>query len=68
MPQWDKIKFNYDATCAGCKAALFSSTFYYKKTFIWNINYGEIVCLSEFTWVSQVHLRVIQTWKLIDNA
>lgn len=64
MPQWDKIKFNYEATCAGCKAALF----YYKKTFIWNINYGEIACLSEFTWVSQVHLRVLQTWKLIDNA
>lgn len=68
MPQWDKIKFNYDVTCAGCKVALFSRISYYEKMFIWYINYGQIVCFNEFTLVSQVHLRVIQTWKLIDNA
>ena len=64
----DKIKFNYDATCAGCKAVLFSNTFYYERTFIWNINYGEIVCFNELTWVRQALLRVIQTWKQIDTV
>lgn len=35
---------------------------------IWNINYREIVCFNEFAWVSEVHVRVIQTGKQIDTA
>lgn len=68
MPRWDKIKFNYDASSAGCKAVLFSNTFYYERTFIWNINYGERVRFNELTWVRQALLRVIQTWKQIDTV
>lgn len=51
MFRWDKIKFNYDVICVGCKVVLFFSIFYYERIFIWNINYGEIVCFIELIWV-----------------